>query len=82
MKLLTFPPPSYSAKLFEVNWENRVFKIAGTLDGFIDFATPESGTYPLSLDEAERLAKALGDAIADVRKNCMYESDALLEGKS
>lgn len=66
--------PTYEAKLFRA----ANFKAAGTLDGFIDFATPESGTYPLTLNEARAIVAALNSAIADVRVGCLYERDALL----
>lgn len=71
---------TYSAKLFEVLFDDlKPFKVAGTLDGFVDFATPMGGpTYPLSLDEARQLVAALNSAIHDVETNCLYERDALL----
>lgn len=73
MKMLQMPPRTFSAKLFEVSG----FKVAGTLDGFIDLATP-NGTYPLSMEEAQSLSKALADSVADVQANCLHEKDALL----
>jgi hypothetical protein len=79
--LLEMPRKTYTAKLIEVKWENRYFAVAGTLDGFIDLATPESGTYCLSLDEAKRLSDALITSIADVKNNCLYESDVLLKDR-
>jgi hypothetical protein len=72
--LIQMPANTYTAKLFE----SGVFKLAGTLDGFIDLATPR-GTYALSLDEANGLAMAICNAIGDVKENCLYERDALLE---
>lgn len=67
------PPLTFTAKLFEPG----IFKVAGTLDGFIDFATP-NGTYPLSLEEAGNLVEALSGAIADVKASCLHERDSLL----
>jgi len=55
-----------------------MFQLSGTLDGFIDLATPSAGTYQLSLDEARALVAALNGAIADVKANCLYDRDALL----
>lgn len=75
-KFLQMPPRTFSAKLFRVAWESREFKIAGTLDGFIDLATP-NGTYPLDLGEARELVEAIKSAVADVEKNCLYDSDVL-----
>lgn len=64
---------TYRAKHFSA----RPFELAGTLDGFIDFATP-AGTWPLTLDEARALIAALNGAVADVGARCLYERDALL----
>lgn len=77
-KLLRIPDSTFNAKLFEVSWESEVFKVSGTLDGFIDLAVPKRGTYPLSVDEARNLSKALNGAISDVQANCLYEQDASL----
>lgn len=75
--LLVMPPRTFTAKLFTVPWESNSFKLAGTLDGFIDLAVPCGGTYPLSLGEAKQLASALTSAIVDIESNCLYEKDAL-----
>lgn len=72
--LLQMPKPTFTAKLFE----SGAFKVAGTLDGFIDLATPR-GTYTLSLEDAHSLAMAICNAIGDVKANCLYDRDALLE---
>jgi hypothetical protein len=78
-RILQFPPNTYTAKLFEVSYSSGTsFKVAGTLDGFIDLATPK-GTWPLSLTEASDLAKALNDAVADVETSCLFNNDALLK---
>ena len=55
------------------------FKIAGTLDGHIDFAVPSHGTYQLTLGQARLMLVALSGAIEDVTTNCLYDRDALLE---
>jgi hypothetical protein len=65
---------TYSAKPFFA----RPFEMAGTLDGFIDFATPTE-TYTLTLGEARNLIAALNGTISDVEKNCLYDRDVLLE---
>lgn len=69
---------TYKAKSFDVAWETKTLTIAGTLDGFIDLATP-NGTYPLSIAEASSLATALRDSVSDVETNCLHDRDALLE---
>ena len=73
-KLVTMKARTFTAKLLLAGQ----FKVAGTLDGFVDLATPQ-GTYALSLSEALELAKAIADAVADVQANCLYEDDVLLE---
>lgn len=76
MTILRMPARTFTAKIAKVPWETTAFKLAGTLDGFIDLATP-GGTYPLSLQEAESLVAALEEVIDDVRRNCLYELDSL-----
>ncbi len=78
-KVLEMKPRTYTAKLFEVAVGNYVFQFAGTLDGFIDFAIPQSGTYPLSMAEAKEMVSALSHSIDDVEANCLHEKDVLLE---
>ena len=77
-KLLNMPPPTFTAKLFEVPWETAHFAVAGTLDGFIDLAVPQGGTYQLSLEVARNLAEALTNSVADIQSNCLYDRDILL----
>ena len=55
--LLELPARTYRAELFEVRWETGRFAVAGTLDGFIDLACPNAGTYVLNIEEARRLAE-------------------------
>jgi hypothetical protein len=74
--VLSFPPRTYCATLFEAN----EFKVAGTLDGYIDFAVPGYKTFQLSMDEINDLVSALNGAAADVRCNCLYDRDVLLNG--
>jgi hypothetical protein len=69
---------TFRAKLFEVVYGKSKFAIAGTLDGFIDLALPQGGTYPLTIDEASALAQALNGSVVDLKKNCLYDKDALL----
>jgi len=78
-KLIQMPNNTYRAKLFSVAHGDKDFLVAGTLDGFIDLATPSSGTYQLSMETAEELHTALGKSISDVKANCLYDNDALLE---
>jgi hypothetical protein len=74
--VLRFPPRTYSAKLFQAVG----FKVAGTLDGFIDFAVPGGKTFQLSIEEAHDMVSALNGAVADIRANCLYDRDVLLDG--
>lgn len=74
MSVVQMLPRTYTAKLFEAGSH----KVAGTLDGFIDLAMPGC-TYQLSIQEAEELATALSGAIADVKANCLYDRDPLLD---
>lgn len=61
----------YEAKMFQaVGW-----KVAGTLCGNVDVATPESGTYCMSPDEIQALIAALTNARADVLSNSEPYSD-------
>jgi hypothetical protein len=66
---------TYTAKLFEVEG----FKIAGTLDGFVDLATPNGPTFQISRDTALMLAAELMACVADINKNYLFDRDALLE---
>ncbi|HEY3620711.1 MAG TPA: hypothetical protein VGK96_28240 [Candidatus Sulfotelmatobacter sp.] len=75
MMVIAFPPRTYSAKSFVAG----CFQVSGTLDGYIDLAIPEGGTYVLDIDEVKVLRDALTGALDDVRANCLYERDALLE---
>ena len=80
--IVKFSQRTYSAKIFRVSLsEGPDFVMAGTLDGFIDFATPGGSTYAFTLDEARQLVAALNGAIHDVEENCLYERDALLREK-
>ena len=80
MSMLQFPNRTYEAKAFTAPFETDCFQLSGTLDGLIDLAVPNGGTYPLSVDEAKLLVVALNGAIADVQENCLYERDARLIG--
>jgi hypothetical protein len=74
MSVVKFPSRTYTAKLFEV----EDFKVAGTLDGYLDLAVP-GVTYQISPMKALALATALRSAVEDVRANCLYDNDVLLE---
>lgn len=75
--ILTMPQRlTYSAELFET----KFFKVAGTLDGYIDIATKD-GTYPVSIEEAAALSKALNACIGDISLNCLWDNDTLLRSK-
>ena len=74
MSVVDWKQRTYTAKLFEA----AGFKIAGTLDGYIDLAT-SNGTYQMSVAQALMLVAALHGAVADINENCLYDRDALLE---
>jgi hypothetical protein len=76
--ILPMPPRTYVAREFCCKWESKTFKISGTLDGFIDFAVPDMGTFPLSPTEARAMANALLGAVEDVEKRCLYDADSLI----
>lgn len=65
MTVIAFPQRLYEAKLFRAHG----WTLAGTLCGNIDVATPESGTYCLTPDEAQALIVAITNARADVLAN-------------
>ena len=73
-KAIGLPTQTFTAKLFVAGQ----FKVAGTLDGFMDLATPK-GTCLLSIEEAHALIAAINNSIADIESNCLCERDALLE---
>jgi hypothetical protein len=56
--------------------------VAGTLDGFLDFAVIESDgrscTYSLTCDDARLVAAALISGANDVQANCLFDRDPLL----
>lgn len=80
--VIAFPAKTYSAKLVELACSGLSIKIAGTLDGYIDFAlTGADGsyrTYSLTRDDAHRLIAGLHTVIADIEQNCLFDHDALL----
>lgn len=73
---------SYDAKLFTVPASGLLFKIAGTLDGFVDLAIIEtsgrSATYSVTIDEARLLADRLLNVAKDIQSNCLFDRDSLL----
>jgi hypothetical protein len=64
-------PDNYRAKLFTVPYGTKEFKIARTVDGFIDMAVPDDGggTYNLSIVDAGRMIRALTEAIEDIKQH-------------
>lgn len=78
MSVVSFPARTYTAKLFRVPVSGHDFLISGTLDGYLDFALPNAGTYQLSIAEARSLVAALNGAVCDITENCLYDRDALL----
>ena len=78
-KLIVMPASTYRAQLFTSPCGGSQFKIAGTLDGYLDLAMPDSGgTWQISLNEARLLIQAMMAGILDVETSCLYEDDALL----
>lgn len=76
--VVRLPTRTYNAKSFPVDAFGGA-PLSGTLDGFIDFHVPRRGTYQLSLDDARQLIAALSGVIEDIRANCLYDRDELLE---
>lgn len=75
-KTYTAKPTKFSASGFGIT-------IAGTLDGYIDLAITQSDgeslTYNMSCDDIRLLVAGLNTTIEDIRKNCLYDKDALLK---
>jgi hypothetical protein len=80
--IVPFAHKTYTAKLEQLTASGLDIRIAGSLDGYIDFAvTPVDRpglTYSLTRDDARRIIAALNAVIADVLENCLFEWDALL----
>jgi hypothetical protein len=76
---------TYRARLETVDASGLTIKIAGTLDGCIDFAVIEgdgaSRTYSILPNEAANLATALSRVVSDIKTNCLYDRDILLKLK-
>lgn len=87
MRILPFrrpPPRTYDAKLTEIRVGPLTIQVAGRLDGYIDivFRDGKEGkhtAYIMSLDSTCRFIAALNTSVTDVRKNCLYDNDALIE---
>jgi hypothetical protein len=58
----------YDVVAHSVPWEGKAFRIAATQDGLVDFATPESGTYPLSLASVDAMIAALTAVAEEIRQ--------------
>ena len=80
--VISFPAKTYSAKLVELACSGLSIKIAGTLDGYIDFALTEAEgshrTYSFTRDDARQIIAGLHTIVADIERNCLFEHDALL----
>jgi hypothetical protein len=76
--------PSYEAKLQVFLADGLEFHVAGTLDGYIDFAVVTSDgaslTYSLSCDGSRQIIAALHLVIDDIQANCLFDRDPLLVG--
>jgi hypothetical protein len=83
MDVIYLQPRTYVAKSQTVSVPSVEFKMSGTLDGFIDLAVTQNDgshlTYPLTCDEALELSEALCATVKDVKHNCLYDKDALLD---
>ena len=77
--VVPFRQRTYAAKGFTVETSFGTFKISGTLEGHVDLAVPNGGTYALTQDEMRLLLAAMNGALEDVHSNCLYDGDALLE---
>jgi hypothetical protein len=82
--VVPFGRKTYAAKVEKLTVSGLDLHIAGTLDGFIDFAVIPANrpglTYSFTCDEARRIVSALTSVIADVKSNCLFDRDTLLEG--
>lgn len=83
MSIVPFPRPTYAAKLQVIRTDGLEFKIAGTLDGYLDFCAITSDgahrTLSLSRDGARALIASIHAVLSDIDRNCMFDRDALLE---
>lgn len=75
--VIPFMPKSYDAKLSVVHLSGHELHIAGTLDGFIDFAIGGK-TYSFTCDDARTLIAALHATVGDIQTNCLFDRDPLL----
>jgi hypothetical protein len=75
--IVALKPRSYEAKLQRLNIGGVSVHIAGTLDGFIDFAIGPR-TYTMTRDDARSLIAALHTTIGDIQANCLFDRDPLL----
>lgn len=85
MNVIQFPKKelcTYNAKQETIEASGYEIKIAGTLDGYIDFCiTCSDGshlTYRLTRDNAVMIIAGLQSVINDINKNCLFERDQLL----
>ena len=84
--VIQFGRQTYVAKLTHLALgapTRATFSMAGTLDGYVDFAIAGKqgeflGTYQLSCDEARQLIAALNSVVTDIQTNCLYDRDPLL----
>lgn len=82
--IVRLSPRTYAARLIQIYPSGLAISIAGTLDGYIDFALSDAngpqGTYSLTCEDARLLASSLLSIANDVRANCLYDRDILLAG--
>lgn len=73
------PQKSYAAKLSALHLSGiaEPVHIAGTLDGFIDFAFGGK-TWNLTCDDARMLIAALHATVDDIQAHCLFDRDPLL----
>lgn len=83
--VIPFPLPerrSYEAKLVVVHASGMTLKVAGTLDGYLDFLVQANDgrhlTHQITRDDARSIIAALHTVVDDITTNCLFDRDPLL----
>lgn len=83
--VIPFRLHSYEAKGQVVIASGFTLGMAGTLDGWIDFAISQSDgshlTYQITRDNARAIIAALHAVVDDITANCLFDRDPLLMPK-
>lgn len=80
--IVQFRPRSYEAKGQTVIASGFKFEMAGTLDGWVDFAITHADgsyrTYQITRDDARSIIASLHAVVNDITANCLFDRDPLL----